>query len=203
MEAGMLNLIQEGGFIMAPLLICSFLVWAVTFEKLWFLSKFDQRANQLHLKAAELLRSNKLHEARGLCNSYHPIVGAPYLALMDGGQERLERRLEESRLGMRRFLWILGTIGSSAPFIGLFGTVVGIIKSFESIARTGKSGFAVVAAGLSEALIATAAGIIVAVIAVVLYNYFQTRLTRTLILFKNRVEDLRDQMNEPGSNLGA
>ena len=199
----MLNLIQEGGFIMAPLLICSFLVWAVTFEKLWFLSKFDQRANQLHLKAAELLRSNKLHEARGLCNSYHPIVGAPYLALMDGGQERLERRLEESRLGMRRFLWILGTIGSSAPFIGLFGTVVGIIKSFESIARTGKSGFAVVAAGLSEALIATAAGIIVAVIAVVLYNYFQTRLTRTLILFKNRVEDLRDQMNEPGSNLGA
>ncbi|MBH47794.1 MAG: hypothetical protein CME71_06450 [Halobacteriovorax sp.] len=199
----MLNLIQEGGFIMAPLLVCSFLVWAVTFEKLWFLSKFDQRANQLHLKASELLRTNKLHEARGLCNSYHPIVGAPYLALMDGGQERLERRLKESRLGMRRFLWILGTIGSSAPFIGLFGTVVGIIKSFESIARTGKSGFAVVAAGLSEALIATAAGIIVAVIAVVLYNYFQTRLSRTLILFKNRVEDLRDQMNESGSNLGA
>ncbi|PIP91765.1 MAG: flagellar motor protein MotA [Bdellovibrionales bacterium CG12_big_fil_rev_8_21_14_0_65_38_15] len=191
----MLHLIQEGGFIMAPLLICSLLIWAVTLEKLWFLSKFDQRSSTLHAKAADLLKENKLHEARGLCRSYHPIVGAPYLALMEQSKAGVERRLEESRLGMRRFLWILGTIGSSAPFIGLFGTVVGIIKSFESIARTGKSGFAVVAAGLSEALIATAAGIIVAVIAVVLYNYFQTRLSTTLILFKNRVEDLKDQMN--------
>lgn len=199
----MLNLIQEGGFIMAPLLICSLFVWAVTFEKLWFLSKFDQRAKQLHAKASGLIKENKFHEARGLCHSYHAIVGAPYLALMDGGQARLERRLEESRLGMRRFLWILGTIGASAPFIGLFGTVIGIIKSFDSIAKTGKSGFTVVAAGLSEALIATAAGIIVAVVAVVLYNYFQTRLGRTLLLFKNRIEDLRDQMATSGENLGA
>lgn len=199
----MLDLIREGGFIMAPLIICSLLVWAVTFEKWWFLRKFEQRSKSLHEKASVLLRDKKVHEARGLINSFHPILSAPYLALIEGGEERLVRRLEESRLGMRRFLWILGTIGASAPFIGLFGTVVGIIKSFESIARTGKSGFAVVAAGLSEALIATAAGIIVAVIAVVLYNYFQTRLSGTLLLFKNRVEDLRDSIDLSGVDLGA
>lgn len=199
----MIDLIREGGFIMAPLLICSLLVWAVTFEKIWFIGKFEQRSRSLHEKAAQLLAANKIHEARGLINSYHPIVGAPYLALIEGGSERLTRRLEESRLGMRRFLWVLGTIGASAPFIGLFGTVVGIIKSFESIARTGKSGFAVVAAGLSEALVATAAGIIVAVIAVVLYNYFQTRLSASLLLFKNRIEDLRDNVDLSGADLGA
>lgn len=199
----MMDLIRDGGFIMAPLILCSLFVWAVTFEKLIYLNKFDQRSRSLHSKVSELFKAQKLHEARGLINSYHPIIAAPYLAIIDGGEERLMRRLEESRIGMRRFLWILGTIGASAPFIGLFGTVIGIIKSFESIGRTGKSGFAVVAAGLSEALIATAAGIIVAVIAVVLYNYFQTRLGVTLILFKNRIEDLRDSVDLKGADLGA
>ncbi len=199
----MFELIREGGFIMGPLLLCSLLIWAVTFEKVWFLAKFDQRSRSLHERASELLRQNKVHEARGLCQSFHPAVGAPYLAVIEGGEGRLARRLDESRLTMRRFLWVLGTIGASAPFIGLFGTVVGIIKSFENIAQTGKSGFTVVAAGLSEALIATAAGIIVAVIAVILYNYFQTRLNATLLLFKNRVEDMRDNMNQSGGQLGA
>ena len=104
----------------------------------------------------------------------------------------MARRLKETQLGMKKYLWLLGTIGSSAPFIGLFGTVVGIIKSFESIAASGKSGFAVVAGGLGEALIATAAGIIVAVVAVVFYNYFQQRFSDLNVEVKNQLEDLRE-----------
>ena len=71
---------------------------------------------------------------------------------------------------------------------------MGIIKSFQSIASSGKSGFAVVAAGLSEALIATAAGIIVAVMAVILYNFFQNKLTKVNTEIKNRMQDLMDLM---------
>src|SRR5262249_51409266 len=70
----------------------------------------------------------------------------------------------------------LGTIGSSAPFIGLLGTVVGIIKSFHTMSVAGTGGFSVVAGGISEALVATAAGLVVAIIAVMSYNYLQTKV---------------------------
>ena len=88
---------------------------------------------------------------------------------------------------LRKHLWILGTVASSAPFIGLFGTVVGIIKAFESMAVSGTGGFAVVAAGISEALVATALGLGVAIIALVFYNYFQTRIGSLMALFRIQV----------------
>jgi biopolymer transport protein ExbB/TolQ len=88
---------------------------------------------------------------------------------------------------LRKHLWILGTVASSAPFIGLFGTVVGIIKAFESMAVSGTGGFAVVAAGISEALVATALGLAVAIIALVFYNYFQTRIGSLTALFRIQV----------------
>jgi biopolymer transport protein ExbB/TolQ len=88
---------------------------------------------------------------------------------------------------LRKHLWILGTVASSAPFIGLLGTVVGIIKSFESMAVAGTGGFAVVAAGISEALVATALGLGVAIIALIFYNYFQTRIATLNGLFRIQV----------------
>jgi biopolymer transport protein ExbB/TolQ len=78
----------------------------------------------------------------------------------------------------------LGTVASSAPFIGLLGTVIGIIKSFESMAIVGTGGFAVVAAGISEALVATALGLGIAIIALIFYNYFQVRIGNFTGLFR-------------------
>jgi biopolymer transport protein ExbB len=77
---------------------------------------------------------------------------------------------------LERFLIVLGTLGNNAPFIGLFGTVLGIIKAFNDLAVTGQSGVSVVMAGVSSALIATAFGILVAIPAVAANNYFVTRL---------------------------
>lgn len=195
----MVQLIKDGGFIMGPLLICSLIIWVVFFERLYFLHQFKNQYDLLVEKAQGLIKENKMNEARGLCHNVHPLISAPYLVVFDASElsldeweARMGRRLKETQLGLKRYLWLLGTIGSSAPFIGLFGTVVGIIKSFESIASSGKAGFAVVADGLSEALIATAAGIIVAVIAVVFYNYFQTRLNGLNTEFKNKLEDLKE-----------
>lgn len=197
-----LSLLREGGFIMIPLLICSLLIWAVAIEKWFFLSHFNRQYKGLHKKASLLLNEKNLNEAKGLCHNAHPFIGAPFLTIFqkremqkDDWEGRLGRRLKETQLGLKRFLWILGTIGSAAPFIGLFGTVVGIIKSFANIARTGQSGFDVVAAGLSEALIATAAGILVAVMAVIFYNYFQTRLKGINLEFRNKVEDLAEEVS--------
>jgi biopolymer transport protein ExbB len=97
-----------------------------------------------------------------------------------------EAMFEETQI-LKKHLWILGTVASSAPFIGLLGTVVGIIKSFESMAVAGTGGFAVVAAGISEALVATALGLAVAIIALIFYNYFQTRIANVTGLFRIRV----------------
>ncbi|MEC7276128.1 MAG: MotA/TolQ/ExbB proton channel family protein [Bdellovibrionota bacterium] len=197
----LVQLIKEGGFIMFPLLLCSLLIWIVFFERMYFLYQFKMQSVLLMSKARGLIKEKKFEEAKGLSHNVHPLIGTPFLVVFEDSQMELEkweakmtRRLKETQIGLKKYLWILGTIGSSAPFIGLFGTVVGIIKSFESIASTGKSGFAVVAAGLGEALIATAAGIIVAVIAVVFYNYFQTRLSTLSVEFKNQLEDLRDSI---------
>jgi len=88
-----------------------------------------------------------------------------------------DRKFEELE-ALKGSVWMLGTTGVSAPFIGLLGTVIGIIKSFQSMAVEGSGGFAVVAGGISEALVATALGLAVAIIAVIFYNYFHTKLER-------------------------
>lgn len=196
---GVWGLIKEGGFIMYPLLAFSFAIWAVVFEKFWGLMQFNKEYKALYAKAYELLKQNKVAEAKGLYANADALIAGPHLVLFDDENitiekkmEKIQRRVLETQAGLKKFLWVLGTIGSSAPFVGLFGTVVGIIKSFENIALTGKSGFTVVAAGISEALIATAAGIIVAVIAVIFYNYFQVRINRMNLEFKNKLADLSD-----------
>jgi biopolymer transport protein ExbB/TolQ len=77
-----------------------------------------------------------------------------------------------------------------APFIGLLGTVVGIIRAFENMAATGSGGFAVVAAGISEALIATAAGLLVGVLAIFAYNAFMVRIANDTADLRERADDL-------------
>ena len=127
-------------------------------------------------------------------NSHSP-AGRIFLNILDReSSQRLEvtnnfaaEAMFEETQKLRKHLWILGTVASSAPFIGLLGTVVGIIKSFESMAIAGTGGFAVVAAGISEALVATALGLAVAIIAVIFYNYFQTRIATLNGLFRIQV----------------
>jgi Biopolymer transport proteins len=77
---------------------------------------------------------------------------------------------------LKRGLGLLATIGSTAPFIGLFGTVVGIINAFRSIAATGSGGMSVVSGGIAEALVSTALGIFVAIPAVVAFNHFTGKI---------------------------
>ena len=91
-------------------------------------------------------------------------------------EEHMVSRWLREKLELEKNLIILGTLGNNAPFVGLFGTVLGIIKAFNDLALTGQGGVSVVMSGISAALIATAFGILVAIPAVVANNYFVTRL---------------------------
>jgi biopolymer transport protein ExbB/TolQ len=84
----------------------------------------------------------------------------------------------------KRYLWALGTVGSSAPFVGLFGTVVGILKAFQSMSMAGTGGFKVVSQGIAAALVATAAGLLVAIYAIIAYNYFISRVGAIAVEYK-------------------
>jgi biopolymer transport protein ExbB len=90
----------------------------------------------------------------------------------------------QEKLRLERYLIVLGTVGANAPFVGLFGTVLGIIKAFKDLSEAGNlaavDNAQVVMAGISEALVATAMGLLVAIPAVVAYNYFQRRVKRIL-----------------------
>lgn len=190
------HLFIEGGFIMWPLLACSLIIWIVFLEKVWFLWHFKSKFKQFHNKIYQLVKNKEIDQIDHLFINSDKLITTPYMAIInkdgldkDIQVQKITRKIKETQTGLKRYLWLLGTIASASPFIGLFGTVIGIIKSFQSIADAGKGGFAVVASGLSEALIATAAGIIVAVIAVIFFNYFQSRLTLMNEDYKHKLED--------------
>jgi biopolymer transport protein ExbB/biopolymer transport protein TolQ len=114
----------------------------------------------------------------------HDLVGAVGRAL--------DRAVSLTSAEMKKGTGGLATIGSSAPFIGLFGTVIGIVNAFTGIAASGSGGLAAVSAGIAEALITTAFGILVAVPAVMAFNYFTTRLERFQIEMSNSSAELLD-----------
>ena len=194
-----LNLIQiihQGAIATYPLIVMSVISLTVIFERLWSLRNIGSATLRITDSILEPTKKGQRDLAIAICkqNSNCP-AGRIFLNVLerDNGARAeaantaaTEAMFEETQK-LRKHLWILGTVASSAPFIGLLGTVVGIIKSFESMAVAGTGGFAVVAAGISEALVATALGLGVAIIALIFYNYFQTRIATLNGLFRIQV----------------
>lgn len=113
------------------------------------------------------------------------------------------RSLEASSAELRRGMSVLASVGSVAPFVGLLGTVVGIIAAFASIGKAGSAGIGAVSAGISEALIETAFGLMVAIPAVLFYNYLSTRVSSVEAGIGRAVGELLDEMeNNHGRKSG-
>ena len=182
----LVDLIQQGWYATYPLIFFSVVMVSILIERLWTLRGLSSAIQNFTEEVCDHLRKGDLPAAAQLIESRQRSapaarIYAGLLPLIRKGdiEEILEygerRRLDEGRL-LKRNVWLLGTIGASAPFIGLFGTVIGIIKSFHQMAIMGTGGFAVVAAGISEALIATALGLIVAIVAVIFFNWMQVKI---------------------------
>lgn len=177
------QMLIQGWYASVPLALCSVLVVFVAIERFGRYLGLEKRSRELTRNVVEAVAKRDLATANALCTTAKTPLAAVFkegLAWKNIALEDLERILATARAeavsDLRRGLWLLGTIGSLAPFVGLFGTVVGIMKAFRQIALEGSGGFAVVAAGISEALIATAVGLGVAIVALAFYNYLQVRI---------------------------
>ncbi len=189
-----LELFRKGGFIMYPLFIFSVLAWSVGVYKLFEIRSFMKDLKNM---GPELLKNSSAASNMHILKTLEVLRASNDKQLLS---ERVGRRQAESIAELKEWLWVLGSIASSAPFIGLFGTVVGIMGSFEAIGVSGKTGFSVVAAGISESLVATAAGIIVAVVALLFYNYLISRVNKGAQDFRIRGEELIDHLTSGGSH---
>ncbi len=164
-------------------------VWsiAVIWDRFFLFRKKAKESEILEAKAPELLIQGKIREVQGLLQNLTSPAAAILrvgIANLSAGPEALEQILGSQRihekLELEKNLLVLGTLGSNAPFIGLFGTVLGIIKAFNDLALAGTSGPTVVMRGVSEALVATAVGLLIAIPCVATYNYFQNWIKREL-----------------------
>ena len=178
----LLQLLQDGGLTVYPLAVASVITLTILFERIWRYQGLERQTRAVTRETIESLVRRDVDGARSRCEKSETPISKIFLEAMRWKNiaiEDLDRVLltarQEAVTDLKRGLWVIGTIGSLAPYVGLFGTVVGIIRAFQGMAAQGVGGFEVVAAGISEALVATAAGLFVAIVALMFFNYLQTR----------------------------
>lgn len=203
----MLELIKAGGFIMWPLLLCSIIALAISAERFWSLQakrvtpknlvaqvwQWD-KVGHLDAKRIQDLRvASPLGRvlAAGLLNRHHE------REVMKESIEEVGRHVAHD---LDRFLNTLGTIASITPLLGLLGTVIGMIKVFAVITAQGVGDPAVLAGGISEALITTAAGLTVAIPSLMFYRFFRGRVDELIVSMEQEAIKMVEVMHGQREN---
>ena len=185
------------------LVALSILSIAIILERILFFVRTRHNFAQFNLALTDYLQRGEYEQAEGLCASYRSLaarVALQGIRNRRNGREAMEGSMEGMIVGERskldRGLVVLGTLGNNAPFIGLFGTVIGIIKAFHDLASNPQGGPSVVMTGISEALVATAVGLLVAIPAVIAFNAF-TRIVKNHLSNAQSVSKLMMIYNYP------
>ena len=177
---------RQGGIFMYPLLFFSVLAATVAIERFIVFSKAKINVNAFLTQIRKALLVNRnVKEAIKVCEQNKgPVASVMKAGLLRYGQprEEIEKTIENAALyeldRLEKRLGVLGTTANVAPMLGFLGTVAGMIKSFATLAEQGLTNPAAVAVGISEALITTATGLIIAIPAQLVYNWYTTKITR-------------------------
>lgn len=187
-----------GSPISLVLVLCSILTLGVALERTWYFWKRKGNADKTLTHALGKLRAGQTRDAAWVCGATsHPFGPVARQVLSNAGkpgeipEETLQIALSQQRLLFERNVSTLGTMAAIAPLIGLLGTVWGIMRAFHDMSLTGSAAPSVVAAGVAEALVTTAIGLIVAVPAAVLYNHFTRKMNVMLTEAENGSRTLR------------
>jgi biopolymer transport protein ExbB len=195
----MWEIVQAGGVLMYPIILCSIVAAAITCERLWTLQDRRVLPPDLTQKVWKLVEGNKINEqviaaleqnsplgrliAAGLANRHRP--REILMEILEDTGRHVVHELE-------RFLNTLGTIAGVSPLLGLLGTVTGIIKAFNAINAGGAGDPRMLSGGIAEALVATAAGLCVAIPALIAYRYLRGRVDRIVVEMEKNALRLAD-----------
>jgi biopolymer transport protein ExbB len=194
-------LLKSGGITIVILVACSILSVAIILERLiYYWRRSKVRRVDFMARVRALVQRGEIDQALGISeNTDTPFAHVVYAGLSVRGHDEalmsnaMQRQITVEINNLERYTAITGTIGSVAVYIGLFGTVLGIIRAFREISASSAGGLSFVINGIAEALICTAGGLVVAVPAVVFYNYFAKRInsfTADMELCASEITDL-------------
>ncbi len=195
----MLEIVQSGGWLMVPILLCSIVAAAICVERLWTLQRSRIVPKNLLAQIwsavkTEDLDTQKLRELRA--NSPLGQILAAGVANAKRGRDVMKEAMEEAASqvshDMERYLTSLGIIASISPLLGLLGTVVGMIKVFTALMLEGAGNANVLAGGISQALITTAAGLSVAIPALIFHRFFLRRIDELVVTMEQEASKLVD-----------
>lgn len=195
----MWNILVKGGWVMIPLVLCSVVSLAITLERFFSLRESKIHPQDFVSKLKRLLNEKKINEAIAICSN----SGSPISKIMETGilrigadrneiKEAIEHAGKQESSALYRYLTVLATITGVAPLLGILGTVTGMIRTFEVISVQGVGQPTALAGGISEALITTAAGLIIAIPTMVVHNYFFKKAHSYILDMENTSMELLD-----------
>jgi biopolymer transport protein ExbB len=184
----MFEIVKAGGIMMVPLILCSIIAAAIILERLWTLQQRRVMPTEITDKVWRWVEQGQIQEKHIVALQRNSPLGKILAAgLMYQGRDRevIKESIEDTGRHvvheLERFLNTLGTITAVSPLLGLLGTVSGMIKTFNAISGAGVGNPTALAGGISEALIATAGGLGVAIPALIAYRYFSSKVTGLVI----------------------
>lgn len=198
----MLELVKAGGWLMVPIILCSIVTVAICLERLWTLNRSKLAPSNLlaeiwsNIQAGRLngdaIKNLRRESALGL-------ILAAGLSNSHAGRDVMKESIAEAASyvihDMERYLNTLGTVASVTPLLGLLGTVIGMIKVFSDIMIHGAGNAALLAGGISEALLTTGAGLTVAIPALIMHRYFQRKIDTVVVTMEQEATKLVDALH--------
>lgn len=218
----MWEIIQAGGPVMWPIILCSIVAMAIIGERLWSLQEARVLPPEISARVWQLVRSGELNEKHIAALEQNSPLGrilAAGLAQRNRPREFVKEAIEDAGRHvvheLEHFLSTLGTIAAVSPLLGLLGTVIGIISAFNAITHGGVGDPRALSGGIGQALIATAAGLCVAIPSLVGYRYLKSRVDKLVIrmekdalklvqaLDEQRLDELSPAVIEPRKRASA
>jgi biopolymer transport protein ExbB len=202
----MFEIVTAGGIVMVPIILCSILAVAITLERLWTLREQRVVPAELADKVWQWVENRALSDKQISALQQHSPLGRVLAAGLSNRHrdravmlEAIEDAGRHVVHDLERFLNTLGTIAAISPLLGLLGTVTGMIRTFKAITVAGVGNPAAMAGGISEALITTAAGLLVAIPALVAYRYLRGRVDALVIQMEKESIKLVQAIDRAGA----
>ena len=204
----MYQFVMKGGYLMYPIIFCSVLTLAIFLERLFALRRSRVIPDKFIIEVSDLVRQQRMEDAMTQCRLNNSSIARILMAGISRhhkSRQQVKEAIEDvghlEAATLERFLTILGTIAGIAPLLGLLGTVTGMIKAFSVISHAGIGNPQMLAGGISEALITTAAGLTVAIPAFVFYKFLRSRVDKRILRMERasiEILDLIDQETGQG-----